>query len=49
LFRLGLYPFPPGAIDFVKYSCTVDGSRFRAATGFTPQFTLRDIFASAQR
>jgi UDP-glucose 4-epimerase len=49
LFRLGLYPFPPGAIDFAKYSCTVDGSRFRAATGFTPQFTLRDIFASAQR
>ncbi len=49
LFRLGLYPFPPGAIDFAKYSCTVDGSRFRTATGFTPQFTLRDIFASAQR
>lgn len=49
LFRLGLYPFPPGAIDFVKYACTVDGTRFRAATGFAPLFTLRDIFASARR
>lgn len=49
LFRMGLFPFPPGAIDFVKYGCTVDGSRFRAATGFTPLFPLRDIFASVQR
>jgi len=49
LFRLGLHPFPSGAIDFAKYACTVDGRRFRAATGFVPLFTLRDIFASAQQ
>lgn len=49
LFRLGLFPFPPGAIDFVKYPCTVEGSRFRAATGFSPVLTLRDIFATARR
>jgi len=49
LFRFGLYPFPPGAIDFAKYACTVDGSRFRAATGFRPLLTLRDIFASTRR
>jgi UDP-glucose 4-epimerase len=49
LFRLGLFPFPPGAIDFVKYPCTVEGSRFRAATGFSPMLTLRDIFATARR
>jgi UDP-glucose 4-epimerase len=48
LFRFGLYPFPPGAIDFVKYPCTVDASRFRRATGFTPLFTLEDIFASVR-
>ena len=49
LFRLGLFPFPPGAIDFVKYPCTVEGSRFRAATGFSPVFTLSDIFKTARR
>jgi UDP-glucose 4-epimerase len=49
LFRLRLFPFPPGAIDFVKYPCTVEGSRFRAATGFAPVLTLRDIFASVRR
>jgi UDP-glucose 4-epimerase len=49
MFRLGLYPFPPDAINFVKYACTVDGSRFHKATGFVPLFTLRDIFASVRR
>ncbi len=48
LFRWGMYPFPPGAIDFAKYPCTLDGSRFVAATGFKPRFSLEDIFASAQ-
>jgi UDP-glucose 4-epimerase len=49
LFRFGLSPLPPGTIDFAKYASTVDGSRFRAATGFRPLFTLRDIFASTRR
>src|SRR5262252_4318834 len=34
LFRLGLYHTPPGAMDFLKYPCTVDGSAFQRATGF---------------
>jgi UDP-glucose 4-epimerase len=46
LFRFGLYSFPAGAIDFVKYPCTIDGTLFRQATGFTPRFELDDIFAS---
>src|SRR5262249_46695229 len=37
LFQLGLYHVPPGAIDFVKYPCTLDGRRFRTATGFRPR------------
>jgi UDP-glucose 4-epimerase len=45
LFDLGLYPFPPGAIDFIKYPCTVSDRRLRAATGFEPKWTLHDIFA----
>lgn len=46
LFRWGVYPFPPGAIDFAKYPCTLDGSRFEAATGYVPSFTLADTFGS---
>ena len=48
LFRWGLYPFPPGAIDFVKYQCTLDGSRLRAATGFEPRFGLPETFATVR-
>ena len=48
LFRWGLYPFPPGAMDFVKYQCTLDGSRFRAATGFAPRFSLAETFATVR-
>ena len=49
LFRYKLYPFPAGAIDFVKYPCTLDGTRFRKETGFQPLFGLREIFASVTR
>jgi UDP-glucose 4-epimerase len=49
LFRLGLYHTPSGAMDFLKYPCTVDGGRFVKATGFTPLFSLEDIFASVRR
>jgi len=48
LFRLGLYPTPPGAMDFLKYPCTIDGGRFARATGFTPLFSLEDTFASVR-
>jgi len=44
MFGLGLYPVPPGAIDFIKYPCTVSDERFKAVTGFRPQWSLRDIF-----
>lgn len=46
LFQFGLFPFPPGAVDFAKYQCTIDGSRFQQATGFRPLFGLEEIFAS---
>jgi UDP-glucose 4-epimerase len=48
LFRWGLYPFPPRAIDFAKYQCTLDGSRFRQATGFTPRYSLAETFAAVR-
>lgn len=46
LFQLGLFHTPPGAIDFIKYPCTVSGKRFVEATGFKPLFTLDETFAS---
>jgi UDP-glucose 4-epimerase len=33
--RFGLPKLPPGALEHIKYPITVDGSAFRAATGFT--------------
>jgi len=48
-FRLGLYHTPPGAMNFLKYPCTLDGRRFQQATGFTPLFSLEDVFASVRR
>jgi len=49
LFRWGLYHTPPGAMNFLKYPCTLDGRRFQQATGFTPLFSLEDVFASVRR
>ncbi len=46
LFRLGLFHTPTGAIDFIKYPCTVAGKRFVKATGFKPLFNLEETFAS---
>jgi UDP-glucose 4-epimerase len=48
-FRLGWFPFPPGAIDYIKYTCTISGKRFAAETGFRPQYSLKEIFRSVRR
>jgi UDP-glucose 4-epimerase len=49
LFRYGLYPLPADAIDFAKYPCTIDGRRFRDATGFKPLYTLEETLRSVRR
>jgi UDP-glucose 4-epimerase len=49
LFRSGLYPLPPGAMDFAKYQCTLDGSRFVAATGFAARHSLAETFSAVRR
>ncbi|MFT4571171.1 MAG: UDP-glucose 4-epimerase [Hyphomicrobiaceae bacterium] len=49
LFRLNIYGFPAGALDFIKYSCTVCDDPFREATGFVPRKMLAEIFASIRR
>jgi UDP-glucose 4-epimerase len=49
LFRYGFYPLPADAINFAKYPCTIDGRRFRAATGFKPLFSLEETLHSVRR
>ncbi len=44
--RLGFARVPQGAIDFLKYPCTVDGRRFVHATGFAPRHNLRETLRS---
>ena len=44
--RFGLPDIAAGAVDFIKHPCLIDGGRFREATGFTPQRSLRDTARS---
>jgi UDP-glucose 4-epimerase len=46
LFGLGLIPYPPGAIDYLKFPITLSGDRFVEATNFRPLFGLEEIFQS---
>ncbi len=46
LFRMGLVPWPEGAIDFLKFPVTLSGRRFVEATNFRPLFGLEEIFQS---
>ena len=46
LFRFGLLPYPPGAIDYLKFPITLSGARFVEATRFRPLFGLEEIFQS---
>ncbi len=49
LFKLNLIPYPPGAIDYLKFPITLSGSRFVEATNFRPLFGLEEIFHSLRR
>lgn len=44
--RMGFARIPQGALDFLKYPCTVDGRRFVEATGFAPEHNLRETIRS---
>jgi UDP-glucose 4-epimerase len=49
LFKLGLWPYPAGALDYIKYPVTLSGRRFTEATNFRPLFGLEEIFHSVRR
>jgi len=40
---------PSGAIDFIKFPCTIDGARFVRDTGFRPQVGLKEAFRGVRR
>ncbi len=41
-FKLRLSSFPASELDFLKYSCVVDGTRALSALGFQPKYSLKD-------
>jgi UDP-glucose 4-epimerase len=47
--RLGFARVPRGAIDFLKFPCTVDGRRFNEATGFSPRHSLEDTLRALRQ
>ena len=49
LFRLGMLPYPAGAIDYLKFPVTLAGQRFVEATNFRCLFGLEEIFQSLRR
>ncbi|HEY5658322.1 MAG TPA: NAD-dependent epimerase/dehydratase family protein [Myxococcota bacterium] len=49
LYGWGLVPYPPGAIDYLKFPVTVSGKRFADASGFSCRFGLEEIFESVRR
>ena len=49
LHAAGLFPFPPGAIDYIKYPCTISGKRFVDAADSRPIFGLRETFRTVRR
>ncbi len=48
LFRFGLWPYPTGAFDYLKYPVTLSGRRFVDATNFRCLFGLEEIFQSVR-
>ena len=49
MFDWGLWPYPPGALDYLKFPVTLSGKRFVEATNFRPLFGLPEIFHGVRR
>ena len=44
--RMGFPEIPAGAVQYLKYPCTVDGRRFTEATGYQPRYGLVETLRS---
>jgi len=49
MFDWGMWPYPPGALDYLKYPVTLSGKRFVEATSFRHLFGLPEIFHGVRR
>ena len=49
MFDWGMWPYPPGALDYLKFPVTLSGKRFVEATNFRPLFGLPEIFHGVRR
>jgi UDP-glucose 4-epimerase len=49
MFRFGIWPYPTGALDFLKYPVTLSDRRFVEACGFRPEYGLEETFSSFRR
>jgi UDP-glucose 4-epimerase len=49
LFEWGVWGYPPGVLDYLRYPVCVTGRRFVEATGHRPKVSLREMFASVRR
>lgn len=47
--RLGFPEIPKGALEYLKYPCTVDGTRFREVAGFAPAHGLVETLRAVPR
>jgi UDP-glucose 4-epimerase len=45
-FDWGIWSYPPGVVDYLRFPVSVSGRRFAEATGFVPRVSLREVFAS---
>jgi UDP-glucose 4-epimerase len=48
LHAAGLFAFPPSAVEYLKYPCTISGERFVEATHFRPLMGLKETFRSVR-
>jgi UDP-glucose 4-epimerase len=46
LFESGIWRYPPGVLDYLRYPVCVSGRRFTEATGYRPKVSLHETFAS---
>jgi UDP-glucose 4-epimerase len=49
LFRWGMWPYPPGVFDYLKFPLSLAGERFVEATGFHCFHGLSEIFDGVRR
>ncbi len=45
-FDWGIWSYPPGVVDYLRFPLSVSGKRFSEATGFSPRVSLREMLSA---